>query len=206
MSTGSRRCPQVRTAACEFHPLFVFHSAGYSGFMAPQYTPRPSRLPVRYPNQIRLYRLRAGLSQEDLGRALGVGKNTVSAWERGLTCPIAPFLMRLAKALGTLSEELVASVVEERRLALRVAKSRFDAAQRDLEHARTVLSAKHAIASRLLPAMGVRLMEQFSSVQSSNPRPGTTPPEWYTALTRFMRAAPWGARLASTPSLRTRTS
>lgn len=64
--------------------------------MTPQHTPRPSRLRARYPNQIRSYRLKAGLSQ--------VGKNTVSAWERGLTCPVAPCLMRLAKTLGTLSE------------------------------------------------------------------------------------------------------
>ena len=72
--------------------------------MAPQHTPRPSRLCRRYPNQIRSYRLKAGLSQAELGAVVGVGKNTVSAWERGLSCPVAPCLMRLAKTLGTLSE------------------------------------------------------------------------------------------------------
>jgi transcriptional regulator with XRE-family HTH domain len=72
--------------------------------MSPQHTPRPSRLHARFPNQIRQYRLKAGLSQASVGELVGVGKNTVSAWERGLTCPIAPFLMKLAKTLGTLSE------------------------------------------------------------------------------------------------------
>lgn len=72
--------------------------------MAPQHTPRLSRLRARFPNQIRNYRLKAGLSQAGLGALVGVGKNTVSAWERGLTCPVAPCLMKLAKTLGTLSE------------------------------------------------------------------------------------------------------
>ena len=72
--------------------------------MTPQHTPRPSRLRARYPNLIRSYRLKAGLSQAGLGRLVGIGTNTVSAWERGLTCPVAPCLMKLAKTLGTLSE------------------------------------------------------------------------------------------------------
>ncbi len=74
--------------------------------MSCQHTPRLSRHHARFPNQIRTYRLKVGMSQADLGRLVGVGKNTVSAWERGLSCPLAPCLMKLAKGLSTLAEAI----------------------------------------------------------------------------------------------------
>jgi transcriptional regulator with XRE-family HTH domain len=37
---------------------------------------------------------------------LGRGRNAVSSWERGLTLPNVPRLMRMAKILGTLAESL----------------------------------------------------------------------------------------------------
>lgn len=75
--------------------------------MPPQYTPRRSRHPEKFPNAIREYRLRAGLSQRALGKILGHGRNAVSAWERGLSFPKEPkSLLRLAKTLGTLVESL----------------------------------------------------------------------------------------------------
>jgi transcriptional regulator with XRE-family HTH domain len=74
--------------------------------MPPQYTPRFSRRSPRFDNQIRDYRVKAGLSQRELGRQLGLGRHAVSAWERGLTCPSTPVLLRLAKALSTLAEAL----------------------------------------------------------------------------------------------------
>jgi transcriptional regulator with XRE-family HTH domain len=74
--------------------------------MSLQFTPRHSRKRPRFPNQIRAYRLRAGLTQRVLGESVGMAKNTISAWERGLTCPTTPPLLRLAKSLDTLAEAL----------------------------------------------------------------------------------------------------
>jgi len=71
-----------------------------------QHTPRPSRHSPLFPNKIREYRLRAGLSQRKLAGILGRRRNAVSSWERGLTLPNVPKLMRMAKELGTLAEAL----------------------------------------------------------------------------------------------------
>ena len=74
--------------------------------MTPQHTPRPSRHASRFPNKIREYRLKAGLSQWKLAELLGRGRNAVSSWERGLTLPSVPRLLRMAKILDTLAESL----------------------------------------------------------------------------------------------------
>lgn len=74
--------------------------------MPVQHTPRLSRHTPRFPNRIREYRLKAGLSQVRLARLLGRGKDAVSSWERGLSLPNVPRLMRMAKILGTLAESL----------------------------------------------------------------------------------------------------
>jgi transcriptional regulator with XRE-family HTH domain len=71
-----------------------------------QHTPRASRHRPRFPNKIREYRLKAGLSQSKLASLLGRGRDAVSSWERGLTLPNVPRLMRMAKILGTLAESL----------------------------------------------------------------------------------------------------
>ena len=71
-----------------------------------QFTMRPTRLKVRFPNRIREYRLKAGLSQRDLAGQLGLRRNAVSAWERGISSPGLAHLLRLAKTLGTLAESL----------------------------------------------------------------------------------------------------
>lgn len=74
--------------------------------MPVQHTPRPSHLTPRFPNHIREYRLRAGLTQGKLAGVLGRGRDAVSSWERGLSLPSVPKLMRMAKVLGTLAEAL----------------------------------------------------------------------------------------------------
>ncbi|HEY6195528.1 MAG TPA: helix-turn-helix transcriptional regulator [Candidatus Eisenbacteria bacterium] len=74
--------------------------------MGVQLTPRPSRHAVRFPNAIREYRLKAGLSQRKLAAMLGRSKDAVSSWERGLNLPSVPLLMRMAKILDTLAEAL----------------------------------------------------------------------------------------------------
>ena len=74
--------------------------------MQVQHTPRASRHAPRFPNKIREYRLKAGLSQRKLAGLLGRGKDAVSSWERGLTLPNVPRLLKMAKILGTLAESL----------------------------------------------------------------------------------------------------
>lgn len=86
--------------------LFGFSSGRYHEFMEVQHTPRVSRHAPKFPNRIREYRLKAGLSQRRLAAALGRGRNAISSWERGLTLPSVPKLMRMAKVLSTLAESL----------------------------------------------------------------------------------------------------
>lgn len=74
--------------------------------MSPQYSARLRRIPTKIPNAIRQYRLKAGLTQGQLAKRLKVRSETISAWERGLTCPTVSFLLTLAKTLGTLAESL----------------------------------------------------------------------------------------------------
>jgi transcriptional regulator with XRE-family HTH domain len=71
-----------------------------------QHTPRPSRHVPRFPNRIREYRLKAGLTQRKLAQLLGRGRDAVSSWERGLSLPSVPKLMCMAKVLDTLAERL----------------------------------------------------------------------------------------------------
>ena len=74
--------------------------------MPPQYSSRLRKVPIRLANQIRKYRLGLGLTQLEVARSLGIRSATLSSWERGLTCPTGPMLLRLAKVLNTLAEAL----------------------------------------------------------------------------------------------------
>ena len=74
--------------------------------MPPQYSSRLRKVPTRLANQIRKYRLGLGLTQLEVARSLGIRSATFSSWERGLTCPAGPMLLRLAKVLNTLAEAL----------------------------------------------------------------------------------------------------
>jgi len=74
--------------------------------MSAQHTPRHSRHRPRFPNCIREYRLKAGLTQRKLAELLGRGRDAVSSWERGLSLPSVPRLLKMAKILGTLAEAL----------------------------------------------------------------------------------------------------
>lgn len=71
-----------------------------------QFTPRHLRLRPRFPNSIREYRLKAGLSQGQLAKLVGLGRSAVSLWERGLRLPPLPTVFRVARELGTLVESL----------------------------------------------------------------------------------------------------
>jgi len=74
--------------------------------MPPQYSSRFHRLPTKTPNAIRKYRLQLGMTQRELARLLKIRPATVSEWERGISCPSAGPLLRLAKILNTLAEAL----------------------------------------------------------------------------------------------------
>jgi putative transcriptional regulator len=74
--------------------------------MLVQHTPRSSRHKPRFPNKIREYRLKAGLTQKALAKLLGRGRDAISSWERGLSLPSVPRLLQMAKILGTLAEAL----------------------------------------------------------------------------------------------------
>jgi len=74
--------------------------------MPPQYSSRLRRIPPRFANEIRSYRLQLGLTQTEVARSLGIRLATMSSWERGVTCPAGPMLLRLAKVLNTLAEAL----------------------------------------------------------------------------------------------------
>jgi transcriptional regulator with XRE-family HTH domain len=74
--------------------------------MTLQVTPRLSQRSRRFPNRIREYRLRAGLTQGALADLLEKNRKVVSAWELGLCFPTGPVLLKLAKALNTLAESL----------------------------------------------------------------------------------------------------
>ena len=74
--------------------------------MPMQQTQRISQRPSRHPNQIRNYRIAAGLSQSELGARIGRTRSVVSAWERGRYLPSVTNLFLLARALDTLVESL----------------------------------------------------------------------------------------------------
>ncbi len=74
--------------------------------MEVQLTRRLSKHAPKFPNTIREYRLKAGLSQRHLGQLLGRGRDAVSSWERGLTVPSVPRLFKMAKILSVLAEGL----------------------------------------------------------------------------------------------------
>ncbi len=71
-----------------------------------QRSSRFGRISSKTPNAIRKYRLQLGLTQREVAGMLGIRPATVSEWERGLVCPTAAALLRLAKALNTLAEAL----------------------------------------------------------------------------------------------------
>ena len=58
-------------------------------------------------------RKRAGISQVDLAKALGVTQSAVSQWEMGVTSPRQAMLLRLADVLGCTVDELLRGDAEK---------------------------------------------------------------------------------------------
>ncbi len=61
---------------------------------------------IVYAEKIREYRLRAGLSQQELGKYLGISAVAVGKWERAQTQPDIRSLTRMADLFGTTIDEL----------------------------------------------------------------------------------------------------
>jgi len=57
-------------------------------------------------DQIRIHRLKRGLSQQALGEILGVSAVAVHKWEKGLSQPDIPTLRRLSDLFGVSIDEL----------------------------------------------------------------------------------------------------
>lgn len=61
---------------------------------------------VRYESRVRKYRVRKGLSQEDLADKIGVSRQTIANIERGLNEPRVLLALALAAVLGVAISEL----------------------------------------------------------------------------------------------------
>ena len=83
--------------------------------MKPQYSTRLRRIRPKVHNEIRRYRLQLGVTQRELARKCGVRLSTFSSWERGMTCPSVPMVLKLAKLLSTLAEGLYPDFYDVRR-------------------------------------------------------------------------------------------
>lgn len=57
---------------------------------------------------IRYHRMKAGMTQQELAKALGVTQATITQWESGKTTPCVKRLKRIAFVLGCRVEELIA--------------------------------------------------------------------------------------------------
>ncbi|EMI72184.1 helix-turn-helix domain-containing protein [Leptospira noguchii] len=75
---------------------------------------------VGFPERFRNLRLQKNLSQEDLGKIVGIHANHLGRYERGLSKPSAETLQKLAEALGVSSDFLISGTSED------FAKAKFE--------------------------------------------------------------------------------
>lgn len=62
---------------------------------------------------LKIFRKRKGLTQENVAEALNVVRQTVSKWEKGISVPDADMLIRLAEILDVSVNELIGSDVAD---------------------------------------------------------------------------------------------
>ena len=62
---------------------------------------------------LKIFRKRKGLTQENVAEALNVVRQTVSKWEKGISVPDADMLIRLAEVLDVSVNELIGSSVAD---------------------------------------------------------------------------------------------
>ena len=60
----------------------------------------------RVRNHIKEHRLRRGLSQSELGRAVGVSRQSINSVERGRYTPSLPLALRFARLFGCPTDDL----------------------------------------------------------------------------------------------------
>lgn len=58
-------------------------------------------------DKIKQLRERAGLTQADIARTLGISRSGVNAWEMGLTVPSTQYIVELAKTLHVSTDYLL---------------------------------------------------------------------------------------------------
>ncbi len=68
--------------------------------------PVPARSGARLSNRLRVARAERDLSQEQLARAAGVSRQTISSIETGQYCPSTLLAFRLARVLAVRVDEL----------------------------------------------------------------------------------------------------
>ena len=57
-------------------------------------------------NLVKVFRLQAGLTQEELAKATGVSRQTVNSIEKGRYIPSLPLALKLARLFGRPVEEI----------------------------------------------------------------------------------------------------
>ncbi len=57
-------------------------------------------------NRLKEFRAKAGYNQQEMGRLIGVSRQTISLIERGDYSPSVTLALRLAQVLGTTVEEI----------------------------------------------------------------------------------------------------
>lgn len=62
---------------------------------------------------LKIFRERKGLTQENVAEALNVVRQTISKWEKGISVPDADMLIRLAEVLDVSVSELIGSDVTD---------------------------------------------------------------------------------------------
>ena len=62
---------------------------------------------------LKIFRERKGLTQENVAEALNVVRQTISKWEKGISVPDADMLIRLAEVLDVSVSELIGSDVAD---------------------------------------------------------------------------------------------
>ena len=62
---------------------------------------------------LKIFRKRKGLTQENVAEALNIVRQTVSKWEKGISVPDADMLIRLAEILDVSVNELIGSDVAD---------------------------------------------------------------------------------------------
>lgn len=62
---------------------------------------------------LKIFRKRKGLTQENVAEALNVVRQTISKWEKGISVPDADILIKLAEILDVSVSELIGSDVAD---------------------------------------------------------------------------------------------